>query len=79
MNVQRFPIRELALYKFKPGHNATEAAKNICYMKSEGSLVYRTVIGLFLKKNLNSGYENFDQIRSDKPKTMDSEGSAPSH
>ena len=38
MNVQHGLIWEFMLYKFELGHNAMEATKNICYVKSEGAV-----------------------------------------
>ena len=32
-------IQEFMLYKFKLGHNASEATENICCMKGEGQLI----------------------------------------
>ena len=57
------------LYKFKPCHNATEAIKNICCTKGEGTVDHSTVIGWFKKfclgcKNVNN------QARSSRPKSM---------
>ena len=39
MNVQHHLIQEFLLYKFKLGHDATEATKNICCMKSECTVI----------------------------------------
>ena len=36
MNVQCSLIRELRLNEFEQGHNASEAAKKICYTNGEG-------------------------------------------
>ena len=53
------------LYEFKLGHNAVEAAKNICGAKNEGVVDHRTVTRWF--KKICSGYKNFDnQARSGK-------------
>ena len=38
MNMQYSLIQELMLYKFKLGHNAMEATKNICCMQDESSV-----------------------------------------
>ena len=38
MNVQRSLIRELILYEFELCHNTGEVAKNICCVKSEGTV-----------------------------------------
>ena len=38
MNVQYSLIWELMLYEFELGHNAAEDTKNICYVKSEGTV-----------------------------------------
>ena len=42
MNVQHRLTQELMLYKFELGQNTTEATKNICFMKSEGSVGHST-------------------------------------
>ena len=59
------------LYKYKLGHNAKEATKNICCTKVEGSVDHSTVTRLFKKfcsdcKNVNN------QTWSGRPKTIDS-------
>ena len=72
MNVQHSLIQELLLYKFELGHKATEATKNICCAKDEGTVGHSMVTRWFKKfcfrcQNLD------DQARSSRPKTMDSE------
>ena len=57
MNMQHSLIWEFMLYKFKLGHNAMKAAKNIC-AKDEGAVDHSTVTRWFKKfclgcKNLN--------------------------
>ena len=48
-----------------------EPTKNICYTKGEGAVVYSTV-SRWVEK-FCSGYKNLnDQIRLDRPKTVDS-------
>ena len=60
------------LYKFKLGHNATEAAKRICFMKGEGAVDHSTVTRWFEK--FGSGCKKLnDQTRSGRPETVDSE------
>ena len=49
MNMQYSLIQELMLYKFKLGHNAMEATKNICCMQDEGSVHHSRVIRCFKK------------------------------
>ena len=38
MNVQRSLIHKNMLYLFSLGHNATEATKDICYVKDESAV-----------------------------------------
>ena len=71
MNVQHSLIRKLMLYEFEPGHNATEATKNICFAKGEGAVDHNTVTRWF--KKFRSGCKNLDdQARSGMPKNMSS-------
>ena len=45
MNMQRSLIWEFMHYEFESGHNATtDAAKNLCYVKSKGAVHYGTII-----------------------------------
>ena len=72
MKVQHTLIRELTLYELELAHNAAEATKNICCVKGEGTVDNSTVTKSF-KKFLH-GYKYFDdQIRSGRPKTVDSD------
>ena len=59
MNVQCNLIWELMLYKFKLGHNAVKATKNICFAKGEGSVDQSTVNWEF--KEFHSGCKNLDE------------------
>ena len=69
MNVRHSLIWQFMLYAFELGHNATEATKNICCTKSEGTVDHNTVTR-WLKKNCLF-YENLDnQAKSDR---LDSE------
>ena len=43
MNVQHNRIGKFMLYKFKLGHKAMEATKNICRVKDEGAVDQSTV------------------------------------
>ena len=49
MNAQCNLIGKPMLYEFKLGHNAVEAAKNISYIKSKGSVDHSTVTRWFKK------------------------------
>ena len=55
----------------KLSHNATEATKNICGAKDEGAVDHYTVTRWFKKFHLDCNNLN-DQVRSGKPKSMDS-------
>ena len=72
MNVQCSLIWELLLYVFELGNKATDAIKNICYVKDEGP-VHHSMVTRWLRyfcswcKNLN------DQARSGRCKTVDTE------
>ena len=68
INMKSSLIRELILYEFKLGHNATETAKNICYVKGEGTVDHR-----WFKKFCSVCKTFDDQERSDKSKTVYSE------
>ena len=60
------------LYKFKLGHNATKASKNICCILSEGVIDHSTITRGF--KEFCLGCKNIvNQVRSGRPKTVDSE------
>ena len=73
MNMQYSLIQELMLYKFEVGHNVVEAAKNICWAKSEGTVDHSTITKWF-KKFHRSGCKNLDdQVRSGKSKIIYSE------
>ena len=53
------------LHKFKLGHNATKATKNIYCAKGEGMVDYKTVTRQF--KKFHFKYKDFDdQTRSSK-------------
>ena len=55
------------LYKFKLGHNAAEATKNICYMKGKDAVDHNTIDRWWKKFCL--GCKNLDdQARSDGSK-----------
>ena len=70
MNIQYTLIQELILYKFKIGHNALEATKNICCGKDEGTVDHSTVTRWY--KKFCWGWKNFDdQARSGKAQTVD--------
>ena len=71
--VQYILIQELMLYKFKQGHNAMEATKNISCAKGEGIVDHWTVTRWF--KKFYSGCKNFaDQARSNRPRTEFKQG-----
>ena len=70
MNMECSLIQELMYYKFKQGYNPTEASKNIC-VKGEGTVNHITVTR-GLKKCWTRVARN-DQVKSGRPKTMDSE------
>ena len=55
------------LYKFKLGHNATEATKNICSAKGEGTVDHSTV-NRWLEKFCLSCKNPNNQVRSSKHK-----------
>ena len=56
-------------YEFALGHNTSEAAKNICFAKGEGTVGPRKVTRLFQK--CCSGCKNLDdQTRSGRPKNV---------
>ena len=59
MNVQYSIILEPMLYKFKLGHNAVEATKNICCLKDDGSLDHCKV-SRWLKK-FHLAYKNLNE------------------
>ena len=59
MNIQCSLIKELMLYEFKMGHNVTEATKNICCVKSEGTFDQNTVNRRF--KNFCTGCKKIRQ------------------
>ena len=71
INEQHCLIWELMLYEFKQGHNPTEATKSLCCMKDE-STVDHNIVTIWLKKLYSACKSADDQIRSAKPKTMDS-------
>ena len=58
-------------YKFKLGHNAVEATRNICCAKGEDAINYATITRWFKKFCLRSKKLD-DQVRSDRSKTVDS-------
>ena len=69
MNIQCSLIQEIMLYKFELGHNAMETTKNIYCMKDENTVHYR------LFKKFCLGCKNLDsQVRSGRPKIIDSQG-----
>ena len=60
-------FQELMFYKFKQGHNAAEATKNICHTKDERA-VYHSTVTRELKKFYKS-WKNLDNLA----KTVNSE------
>ena len=56
-------IQEFILYKFKLGHNAAEATKNICCVKNEGAAVDQSIVSRQKKFCSDCKYFN-DQARS---------------
>ena len=71
MNVRCSLIWELILDEFKLGHNTTEAIKNICCSKGEGTFDHYKVTIWFKKFCLVC--KNLNLARSGRPKTEDSE------
>ena len=70
-NVQHSLIWEHMLYKFKLGHNAMEATKNIFCAKGESAVDCSTVTRSL--KKFSGSCNNLDnQVRLNRPKTMDS-------
>ena len=59
------------LYNSEQGHNAVEADKNICCVKSEGA-VDHSIVTRWLKKCHSTCKTPNNQARSDRPKTMNS-------
>ena len=76
MKVQNSLIQELLLYKFKLGHNATEANKNIYCAKEEDTVDHGTVTKL-LKKFCLGCKTLKDQAISGKSKIMVSKAILP--
>ena len=72
MNVQGSLIQEIMLYKFELGCNALEATKNLCCVKCE-STVDDITVTRWLKKFCLDFKNLSDQLRSSRPKTVDSE------
>ena len=72
MNVQRSSIRKLMPFKFKLGHNAAEAAKNISWAKYKDTVDPSTVTRWF-KKFYSACKNHIDQTRSRKLKTVNFE------
>ena len=72
MNVQCSLIWELILYNFQQGYNTARATKNICYMKSEWVVDYKTVTR-WLKKFCLGCKKHDNQAKSGRPKIIDSE------
>ena len=67
---ERSLIQEPMLYKFVGVHNVIEAAKNICWVKSENSVDHSTVTRRLIK--YRSGCKNLsDQASSNWLKTVD--------
>ena len=72
MNKQCSLIQKFMLYEFELGSNTVEASKNICCTKGKGSVDHSTVTRCF--KKFQSVYKNLhNQVKSARPKTMDSE------
>ena len=69
MNLQRSLIRELMLYEFELGYNASEVTKNICCPKDEG-LVDHSKVTRWLKKYHSSCKNLTELARLGKPKTV---------
>ena len=58
------------LYEFVPGHNTTEATKNICFVKNESAVDHSRVARWF--KKFCSGHKNFDnRATSGRSKSVD--------
>ena len=71
MNIQHSLIQEIMIYKFKLNHNATEATKNICCIKGEGSVDQATLTRGF--KKFCSSYKKLNKkAKSGRPKITDS-------
>ena len=74
MNVKHSPIQKNMIYKFKLGHYAAAATKNICCVKGERLVDNCTVIRWFKMVYFCSGSKNLhDQVRLDKHDTKDFE------
>ena len=72
INIQCSLIWELMIYKFKLGHNAVEATRNICCVKGEDTVDQSTVTK-WLKK-FCSGCKNLNnQERLSRSKTINIE------
>ena len=72
MNVQRSLILKLMIYEFQRGHNAAAATKNICCEKDK-SVDGQSTLTRWLKKICLDSENLDDQVRSVRPKTLDSE------
>ena len=71
INVQCSLILELMFYKFELGHNATEATKNICHVKGEGTVDQSTITRSFEKFSSRKNFD--DQDRPGRCETINSE------
>ena len=72
MKVLSCLIQDFMLYEFRLDYKTAEATKNICCVKSDGTVDHSMVTRLF--KNFLLGCKNFDnQARSGRPKSVDCE------
>lgn len=69
MSVKKWQLRELIFKQFQLGHNATEAARNICAMTGKASTTDRTCQRWFAKFRSGNTHRK-DKKRSGRPSTI---------